>query len=143
MGETMAFLLDTCAVSEMVSAMPSSKVLHYLSSLPKAKSHICSLSIGEVLFGIHLLPASAKRRKLETWYSNWLVPHFGDRILPMDFAVLERWGPMCADLRQRGFMMPVKDSLIAACALEHGLTVVTRNEQDFVHCGLSIANPWK
>ena len=139
----MAFLLDTCAISELVQANPNAAVVGYLSALPDAESFISAISVGEVLYGIELLPISAKRRRLEEWYANWVLPHFRGRILPNDLGVMERWGPMMAGLERRGLKMSIKDSLIAACALAGDLTVITRNEADFAHCGVKMIKPWK
>jgi toxin FitB len=139
----MAFLYDTCTVSEFVQAMPNAKVIAYLSSLPNHQTYISAVSIGEILFGIELLPPSAKRRRLEEWYAHELLPAYTGRILPNDLAVMQCWGPLMASLQRRGFQMGIKDSLIAACALQADLTVITRNDSDFAHCGVRIVNPWK
>lgn len=131
----MPFLLDTCAISEMVQAKPNPKVMAYLSAIPDFESFISAISVGEILYGIELLPISAKRKRLEEWYGNWVRPHFRGRILSNDLAVMERWGIMMADLEHRGRKMQLKDSLVAACALATNLTLITRNETDFAHCG--------
>jgi predicted nucleic acid-binding protein len=138
----MPYLIDTCALSEMVQAKPNPKVTGYLAALPNLESFISAMSIGEILYGIELLPPSAKRKRLEGWYADWVLPHFRGRILPNDLAVMERWGPLVAALEHRGLKMPLKDSLIAACALAADLTVITRNEGDFSHCGVAVINPW-
>ncbi len=138
----MTYLLDTCALSEIVQTYPNPKVTGYLAALPNLDTFISAISIGEILYGIELLPISAKRKRLEEWYDNWVLPTFRGRILPNDLAVMERWGPMVADLERRGFKMQIKDSLIAACALAVNLIVITRNESDFSHCGVTVINPW-
>lgn len=139
----MPFLYDTCAVSEFMQTKPDAKVIAYLSALPNLETYICAMSIGEILHGIELMAVSAKRKRLEEWYVNWILPSCAGRILGMDLAVMERWGPMMAGLERRGLKMSIKDSLIAACALAGDLTVITRNEADFAHCGVKLINPWK
>jgi toxin FitB len=139
----MPYLYDTCTVSEFMQATPNVKVTNYLSALPNHETYISAMSIGEILYGIELLPQSAKRRRLEDWYAHELTPAFDGRILPNDLAVMERWGPLAASLERRGFKMAIKDSLIAACALQANLTLITRNDSDFAHCGIKIVNPWK
>ena len=138
----MPHLLDTCALSEMVQAKPNSKVTGYLSALPNSETFVSAVSIGEILYGIELLPLSAKRKRLEDWYTQWVLPSFRDHILPNDLAVMEIWGPLMARLERRGLKMQVKDSLIAACALAANLTLITRNETDFANCGVKVINPW-
>src|ERR1035437_6033429 len=98
----MPFLLDTCAISEMVQTRPNPKVIGYLSTLPPFECFIGAVSVGEILYGIELLPISAKRKRLEEWYATWVLPHFHGRILPNDLAVMQRWGPMVAGLERRG-----------------------------------------
>ena len=89
----MPFLYDTCAVSEFMQTRPHAKVVAYLSALPNEETYICTMSIGEILHGIELLPASTKRKRLEEWYKTGVLPSFSGRILPIDLAVMERWGP--------------------------------------------------
>src|SRR5438045_2186353 len=111
----MPFLYDTCTVSEFMQAKPDAKVIGYLSGLPNLETYICAMSIGEILYGIELMPVSARRKRLEEWYANWILPSFTGRILDMDWVAMERWGPMMAGLERRGLKMSIKDSLIAAC----------------------------
>ena len=84
--------------------------------------------LGEIRFGILLLPAGKRRRRLETWFNDG-VAKIG--CLPWDAATGLRWGKLLADLRSAGKAMPIKDSLIAATALVHDLTIATRNLADF------------
>jgi toxin FitB len=139
----MPFLYDTCAISEFVQERPNPKVIAYLSSLPNQETFISAMTVGEILYGIGLLPQSSRRQRLMDWYTHQVLPSFQGRILPQDFAVMERWGPLVAALQLRGVRMAVKDSLIAACALNADLTLITRNDADFAHCGVRIVNPWK
>lgn len=139
----MPYLLDTCALSEMLQAKPNPKAIAYLAALPKLESFVSAMSIGELRYGIDLLPISAKRKRLEEWYATWVLPSFRSRILPHDLTVMERWGALVASLERRGLKMPLQDSIIAACALNANLTLITRNDADFAHCGVRIVNPWK
>lgn len=95
--------------------------------------------LGEIEFGILLLPAGRRRRKLEEWFSR-----VADKlpVLELDRETARVWATLLAKLRRTGRSMPLKDSLIAASALQHGLAVVTRNAADFAHCGAKVVNPF-
>jgi predicted nucleic acid-binding protein len=95
--------------------------------------------LGEIRFGIYLLPAGKRRQRLEHWFKEGVSNIV---CLPWDAAVGLRWAKLLAELRGRGQAMPIKDSLVAATALVHGLTVVTRNESDFKKAGVNIVNPF-
>lgn len=95
--------------------------------------------LGEVRFGILLLPKGRRRSRLEAWFSAGV-----ERLqcVPWDFETGLRWAELLAALRRSGRTMPVKDSLIAATALVHGLTVATRNRADFQPAGVRIVDPF-
>ena len=83
-----------------------------------------------------------RRAELNVWLGE-LELTFGDRVLPITKAVGYRWAVLSAHAQQRGTLRPVMDSLIAATALEHDLTVATRNVGDFASLGVAILNPWE
>jgi predicted nucleic acid-binding protein len=95
--------------------------------------------LGEIRFGILLLPTGQKRRRLERWFQEGLA---GLPCLPWDLPTGLRWAELLAQLRQTGRSMPVKDSLIAATALVHDLHVASRNRQDFAKTGVDLVNPF-
>lgn len=95
--------------------------------------------LGEVRFGILLLPLGRRRRRLEQWFEQGVRRL---RCLPWDAAVGLRWAELLASLRASGRAMPVKDSLIAATALTHDLVVATRNRADFEHAGVQLVDPF-
>ena len=88
------------------------------------------------------LPRSKKRTRLETWLEVDLQARFAGRILAIDGAVADRWGWIMAQAQAKGMTLPVVDGLLAATALHHNLTAVTRNVSDFAVAGLSVINPW-
>lgn len=139
----MAYLLDTCAISEPQQDSPEPKVLQFLADLRPSDSFISVFALGETWKGIELLPPSRKRIRLTAWFENDLLPSFAGRILVLDQDCLMKWATTTARLQLAGRPLPVVDSLIAATALVHGLTVVTRNESDFAPTGVPILNPWK
>ena len=95
--------------------------------------------VGEIRFGIHLLASGRKRQRLERWFEEGIQRM---HCLPFELATGLRWAKLLADLRSSGQAMPIKDSLIAATALVHGLTVATRNTHDFKKARLKIVDPF-
>ncbi|MCY4425512.1 MAG: PIN domain-containing protein [Halieaceae bacterium] len=95
--------------------------------------------LGEVRFGILLLPPGRRRRALEGWFAE-----VARRIhcVPWDAETGLRWAELLAHLRSLGKPMPIKDSLIAATALTHGLLLATRNRRDFETCGVELVDPF-
>jgi len=96
--------------------------------------------VGEVRFGILVLPRGKRRSALESWFDD-VVRRI--HCLNTDSATGRRWAELLAELRRRGRTMPVKDSLVAASALHHGLTVATRNVADFEKAGVALVNPFE
>ena len=83
-----------------------------------------------------------RRDHLRQWLENTLRPWFAGRILPVSEAICERWGMLDGQCQLRGMTLSAPDGLIAATALEHDLTLVTRNVKDFTGLGVAIVNPW-
>lgn len=138
----MSFLLDTSVVSELVKPSPHGPVLKWIGDQDEASLHLSVVTIGELEKGIARLPASTRRTRLQTWVRRDLVERFGGRLLPIDIRTAARWGAITGESEKRGKPLPVIDSLIAATAIVHGLTVVTRNVEDFERCGAACINPW-
>ena len=101
------------------------------------------LSIAEILREITRLPASKRRNQLQQWLDETLRPWFEGRILPVTQPIAERLGRLAGERDLKGLTLPVPDGLIAATALEHGLTIVTRNVKDFEDLGVPLINPWE
>lgn len=97
------------------------------------------LTLGEIRKGCATLGEGRRRARLNVWLETELPAWAGDRILPVDAAVADTWGRLMACPER----IPAVDGLIAATALRHGLTVVTRNEADFLATGVELLNPWK
>ena len=138
----MRYLLDTCAISDLVSKQPNPGLVEWLDSIDETRLYLCVISIGEIHKGIQKLSASRRKHTLVEWLEGDLLSRFQDRILPIDTAVILAWGALTADLEKHGKPMPAIDSLIAAVALQNGLTLITRNESDFAHSGVPVLNPW-
>lgn len=136
------YLLDTCVLSELTKLAPSPLVIDWIERYADSSCYISALTIGELTRGIRLLPSTAKREKLEAWLQNDLLLRFKDKIIAIDEAVAIHWGVLVAESGMKGHILPTIDSLLAATALTHALTIVTRNSKDFHHHGLKILNPW-
>jgi predicted nucleic acid-binding protein len=137
------YLPDTNVPSEITRPRPEPKVEAFLMQAGKERVYLSVLSLGEVVKGIGILPEGKRKGSLEAWLEAEIRPWFGERILPVSAAIAERWGSLAAQARVRGIQLPVVDGLIAATALEHDLTLATRNSKDFVSSGVVIANPWE
>lgn len=137
------FLLDTNTVSELVSVKPNQRVLDWMDAAEENRLFLSAMTLGEIRQGVAALPQSKKRTRLETWLEVDLQTRFADRILAIDGAVADRWGWIMAQAQVKGMTLPVVDGLIAATALHHNLTAVTRNVSDFIVVGLSVINPWE
>ena len=135
----MAFLLDTNVLSELRKGASADKnVRHWAQNNAQAKHFISLLSIGEIRKGIELLRRKSPQQcpAFEGWLARLRVVHKQD-VLPVTEAIAEHWGALMA-LRT----LPAIDGLLAATALEHGLTIVTRNTADFQATGMSLVNPF-
>jgi predicted nucleic acid-binding protein len=101
------------------------------------------LTLGEMRKGVAALPIGKRRAGLEEWIEREMRPWFAGRIWPVTEVIAERWGLLAADAKLKGIRLSVMDGLIAATALEHDLTLVTRNARDFAGTGVMILNPWE
>jgi hypothetical protein len=137
-----SFLLDTSVISELVKKSPHGPVLKWIDDQDEALLYLSVITIGELEKGIARLSASARRNRLQSWVRRDLAARFGERLLPVDARTATRWGTITGESENRGRPLPVIDSLIAATALIHDFTVVTRNVEDFERCGATCFNPW-
>ncbi len=138
----MSWLLDTCALSEYTKKNPSAKVITWLDEQDEASLFISVISLGEIEKGILKLRTTDPRRsqKLTAWLGK-LEQRLAGRILPFDAVALHIWAPIAAHAELAGQPLPVMDALLIATAQCHGLTIVTRNVQDFAPYP-QIFNPW-
>ena len=138
----MSWLLDTCALSEYAKKAPAPEVITWLDEQDEASLYLSVITIGEIEKGILKLRKTDSRRsqKLITWLSK-VEQRFAGRILPLDTATLHVWAQIAAHTELAGQPLPVMDGLLMATAQCHGLTVVTRNVQDFALYP-QVFNPW-
>jgi predicted nucleic acid-binding protein len=134
----MTYLVDANVLSEATKPGPHAKVVAWLSA-NENDFVVDSVILGELAIGIFILPPSRKRTRLERWFEA-----VADRIdcLPWDAAVSRRWARLVANLQKKGQTLPVLDSMIAATALAHGLTIATHNVRDFQKAGVPVIDPF-
>lgn len=135
----MSFLVDANVLSEGIRQQPNVRVLAWLER-HDATLHVSTLTLAEILKGIHLLEHNARRKKLESWFED-LVESFAGRILSFDEDACRTWGVFYAKHQRKGRLLSSLDSLIAATALAHGHTLATRNTRDFPE-DVMMVNPW-
>jgi predicted nucleic acid-binding protein len=137
------FLLDTNVISELVKPRPEASVTAWVEDTDESLLYLSVLTLGEIRRGIAALPQSRRRAILEAWLNKDLRARFEDRILIIDQSVADRWGLLTAIARNSGIALPVIDGLLAATALEHNLTLVTRDTRQIPSMGVSVFNPWQ
>lgn len=131
-------LVDANVLSEATKAEPDPAVVHWLRCNERLLA-VDPVILGEIRFGILLLPTGRRRGMLENWFEQ-VVRRI--ECLPWESRTGERWAELLAQMRHAGTTMAVRDSLIAATALTHSLTLATRNVDDFAACGVSLENPF-
>ena len=136
----MSYLIDTNIISELRRKEANPGVVDWFAVRPANTLYLSVLSLGEIRKGIEALPNSKRKLALRDWLEVDLPAFFTGRILPIDEAVVDRWGLLLARIKRTA---PAIDSLIAATALQHGLTLVTRNESDFKFPEVDVINPWR
>lgn len=134
----MRYLVDANVLSEPTKSSPSARVVEWLRRNER-EIVVDPVILGEVRFGILLLPKGKRRAKLEQWFDAGVQRLL---CLPWEAETGLRWAELLARLRASGRAMPIKDSLIAATALVHGLIVATRNRTDFEKAGVKIVDPF-
>ena len=140
----MAWLLDTNILSELRRLKPEPKVLAFIAAQPLNQLYISAVTFAELRFGIQLLSEGCVRRdELNNWLAYKIRPMFGERVLQVTEDIIFRWRIIVEEGRKVGHTYSQPDLMIAATALHHRLTVVTRDSRDFVKAGVLIANPWE
>ncbi len=132
------YLLDTNVVSELRRSKPHGAVVAWLESIADAELHLSAVTIGEIQAGIEITRGqdAAKAHEIETWLELVATTY---NVLPMDAAAFRMWARL---MHGRGDHL-IEDAMIAAIAVVHDLTVVTRNVRDFARLGVRTLDPWK
>ena len=137
------FLLDTNVLSEFArTGEPDPHVDRFLKATPEESLFASVLTFSEIRRGIELLPPGKRRTQLEQWQDD-LVASFEMRLLPVTKRIADRWAVLAVQAQRKGTPLANIDGLIAATALEHDLTLVTRNVKDFAGVEVPLFNPWE
>jgi predicted nucleic acid-binding protein len=137
----MKYLIDTNVISEMQKSNCNQGVRTFIEQIPSEDIFICVISIGELCYGMEKLPPGKKKHELMIWLYTQVAEWFRDRVIALDTDVLLEWGKIRAHSDRT---MPVVDSQIAAAAITHHMTLVTRNVKDFEDIeGIGLINPWE
>jgi predicted nucleic acid-binding protein len=137
------FLVDTNVVSEFVRPEPNLRVKGWFEKADPELLYASVITFGEIRLGIEDLPVGKRRTALEQWLEEGVPEWFQSNLLPVTKAIADRWAQMTIQARRRGIAISTADGLIAATAMEHGLTLITRNAKDFENIELPIFNPFE
>jgi predicted nucleic acid-binding protein len=135
----MTYLVDANVLSEATKPAPSSKAIDWLRDNER-NLVVDSIILGELCIGILALPRGRKRVRLERWFEE--VVETID-CLPWDATIARRWALLVVNLNRKGEPLPLLDGMIAATALQHDLTIATRNTRDFRKAGVKVLNPFE
>lgn len=136
------WLLDTNVVSELRKPRPEPMVVRFLAGQPLESLFISEVTLAEIRFGIERLSSPARRAEIRDWLTHKLRPMFERRVLAITEDVILKWRLIVEEGRKAGHTFPQPDLFIAATALHHGLTVVTRDTADHSTAGAPVYNPW-
>jgi toxin FitB len=136
------WLLDTNILSELRRPKPERKVLAFIAVQPLGLLYISSATLAEIRFGIERLSDASRRAGLNDWLAHKMRPMFTGRVLEITEDVLFKWRLLVEDGRKAGHTFSQPDLIIAATALHHGLTVVSRDLSDYQKARVPVFNPW-
>ena len=137
------WLLDTNVISELRKPRPEKKVRAFLASHPLGTLYVSNVTLAEIRFGIELAPDPIRRVELTEWLAHQVRPMFEGRTLSIGEDVLVKWRLLVEEGRRRRHTYSQPDLFIAATALHHGLTIVSRDVAEFERAGARVHNPWQ
>jgi predicted nucleic acid-binding protein len=136
------WLLDTNVVSELRKSRPEPKVARFVAAHPLENLFISEVTFAEIRFGVERLSNAARRADIRDWLTHKLRPMFEQRVLAITEDVILKWRLILEEGRKAGHAFPQPDLFIAATALHHGLTLVTRDTAHHSMAGAPVYNPW-
>jgi predicted nucleic acid-binding protein len=139
----MAWLLDTNVLSELRRPKPDQRVVAFVADCPLEDLHISTVTLAEIRFGIELVDEPNHRAELNDWLTHQVRPMFDGRVLQITEDIMLKWRLLVEDGRKTGHTFSQPDLIIAATAIHHGLTVVTRDRSDYDKAGMPVINPWQ
>jgi predicted nucleic acid-binding protein len=136
------WLLDTNVLSELRRPKPDRKVVAFIAAQPLELLYVSAVTLAEIRFGIEIVTDATKRAELNHWLAHKVRPMFEQRVLPVTEEIMFKWRLLVEDGRKAGYTFSQPDLIIAATALHHGLTVVTRDVSDYERVRAPVFNPW-
>jgi toxin FitB len=136
------WLLDTNILSELRRPKPERKVVAFIEDKPLDLLFVSVVTLAEIRFGIEVVDDAAKRAELKDWLAHKVRPMFDQRVLAVDEDVMLKWRLLVEEGRKAGHTFSQPDLIIGATALDHGLTVVSRDTRDFERARVPVLNPW-
>jgi toxin FitB len=136
------WLLDTNVLSELRRPKPNRKVVAFIAARPLELLYVSAVTLAEIRFGIEVVTDATKRAELNDWLAHKVRPMFKQRVLPVTEDIMFKWRLLVEDGRKAGHTFSQPDLIIAATALHHGLTVVTRDVSDYERVRAPVFNPW-
>jgi toxin FitB len=136
------WLLDTNILSELRRPKPERKVLAFVAAQPLEYLYVSAVTFAEIRFGIERVSDASRRAELNDWLAHKVRPMFEQRALAITEDIMFKWRLLVEDGRKVGHTFSQPDLIIAATALHHGLTVVSRDVGDFQKARAPVLNPW-
>jgi hypothetical protein len=136
------WLLDTNILSELRRPRPNPNVTAFIANQPLRALHVSLVTFAEIRFGIELLSDAGKRAELHDWLTHKIRPLFDQRTLGVSEDIMLKWRLLVQAGRKARHTFSQPDLIIAATALHHGLTIVTRDRRDYEKAGVAVLNPW-
>ncbi len=137
------WLLDTNVLSELRRPKPNANVVSFVASKPLDLLFVSVVTFAEIRFGIECVPEPARRAELQDWLTHKVRPMFEGRTLAISEDIMLKWRLLVEDGRKARHTYSQPDLIIAATALQHGLTVVSRDTSDFTKARVPVLNPWR
>jgi toxin FitB len=136
------WLLDTNILSELRRPKPERKVVAFITEQPLEDLFVSAVTFAEIRFGIETVASVTRRAELNDWLTHKVRPMFAQRVLAVTEDIMFKWRLLVEDGRKVGHTFSQPDLIIAATALHHGLTVVSRDQSDYEQARVPIFNPW-
>jgi predicted nucleic acid-binding protein len=136
------WLLDTNVLSELRRRRPERRVLAFIAAQPLENLYVSVVSFAEIRFGIEGVADAGRRAELSEWLAHKVRPMFEQRVLAISEDVMLKWRLLVEDGRKVRHTFSQPDLIIAATALDHGLTVVSRDVSDYRKARVPVHNPW-
>jgi toxin FitB len=136
------WLLDTNVLSELGRPKPEPKVVAFVAAQPLDLLYVSAVTFAEIRYGIEILRDASRRAALNDWLHQTLRPMFEHRIIPVTEDIMVKWRLLLEEGRKAGHTFSQPDLIIAASALQHGLTMVSRNTREYRLARVPVHNPW-